>query len=157
MSLQTTKKSISNDHFFTSVEELLAQGLTVDIKVKGYSMRPFLRNEQDSVRLRAVSAEELVQGDVVLFRNHGHHTLHRYYGTEDNTLIFKGDGNPVGVERVTAADVVAVVESVTRPEGTTMLRGSKEWQRATRRSLLLKKLRKPIFQIKRVIKQIIRG
>lgn len=156
MSLRTKKITLSNDLFFESVEEMLEQGLTVDIRVKGLSMRPFLRNEQDSVRLVRVSAEELERGDVVLFRHKGHHTLHRYCGEREGKLLFKGDGNCLLEERVVAADVVARVESVVRPDGSTILRGSKGWRRATRHSLMCKALRTPIFIAKQIVKKIIR-
>lgn len=156
MSLNTKHITINNDFFFQSVEEMLAQGLSVDIKVKGLSMRPFLRNEVDSARLVKVSAEELVRGDVVLFRHHGHHTLHRYYGTREGKLIFKGDGNCRLTELAEPADIVARVVSIMRPDGTVTDYGTKDWQRKSRHSLWCKALRTPIFIAKQIVKKIIR-
>ena len=156
MALDIKKITISNDQFFHSVEEFLEQGRSVKIKVKGFSMRPFLRNEKDNVSLERVSAEELERGDVVLFRHRGHHTLHRYYGTSEGQLLFKGDGNCVGCERVSADDVVARVSSVELAEGASFQRGSKEWRRRSRKSLTCKTLRIPIFYTKHIIKKIIR-
>lgn len=156
MSLNTKQITINNDFFFQSVEEMLAQGLSVDIKVKGLSMRPFLRSEVDSAKLVKVSAEELLRGDVVLFRNNGRYTLHRYYGTKEGKLIFKGDGNCRLTEQVGPEDIVARVVSIMRPDGTVTDYGTKDWQRKSRRSLWCKALRTPIFIAKRIVKKIIR-
>ncbi len=156
MSLNTKQITIDNNLFFQSVEEMLEQGHTIDIKVKGHSMRPFLRNEQDSVRLVSVSAEGLVRGDVVLFRHRGHHTLHRYYDTREGKLIFKGDGNCRLTELAEPADVVAKVVSIIRPDGATISYGSKAWSSSSRKSLLCKALRTPIFIAKQIVKKIIR-
>lgn len=156
MSLDTKKITIENDIFFQSVEEMLGQGLTVDIKVKGLSMRPFLRDGVDSVRLVKVSAEELKHGDVVLFRHNGRHTLHRYFGTKEGKLIFKGDGNCCLTEQAEPTDVVARAISIIRPDGSATNYGTKYWRRKSRHSLICKTLRTPIFIAKQIVKKIIR-
>ena len=40
MSLNTKQITINNDFFFQSVEEMLAQGLSVDIKVTESTVKP---------------------------------------------------------------------------------------------------------------------
>ena len=60
---------LPNELFFRQVEAMLAEGQSVQIRMKGHSMRPLLRNNRDRVVVRAYGAgEEPQRGDVVLFR-----------------------------------------------------------------------------------------
>lgn len=156
MNLDRKQITIDNDIFFQSVEEMLEQGLSVDIKVKGFSMRPFLRDGIESVRLVRVSAEELKRGDVVLFRHNGRHTLHRYFGIREGKLIFKGDGNCCLTEQTEPAEVVARVARIIHPDGMVTDYGTKAWRRKSRHSLMCKALRTPIFIAKQIVKRVIR-
>jgi hypothetical protein len=47
-------KQIANDLFFASAEEFLREGRSVELRVKGFSMRPFVRNERDVVVLSPI-------------------------------------------------------------------------------------------------------
>lgn len=146
-----TEKIIPNDLFFGSVEELLHEGQSVEIRVKGYSMRPFLRNERDTVRLRPTADKELQRGMVVLFRNHSHHTLHRLHKIDGERFTFKGDGNYRQSETVGREDIVAVVNRVVR--GTrTFYYGSAEWRVRSFYSLTIKALRTAAIDIKHKLK-----
>ncbi len=151
---RSKKKILSNDLLFESVEGLLASGLSVELRIKGHSMRPFMRSDQDVVKLVATSAGGLKRGMVVLFRHNGRHVLHRFRRHKDGLLIFAGDGNSLLTERAREEDVVAHVESFER-NGKQIRYGSTQWRNLTTYSLIIKSLRTPLFITKQIIKKII--
>ena len=144
-------KIIPNDTFFASVEKLLSEGRTVEIRVKGFSMRPFLCNERDSVRLRTTDPTELCAGEVVLFRNNGHYGLHRLKTIDGGRLTFEGDGNYRSAEYVQQCDVVAVVDQICRKDRTVDY-GTAAWRRLSSYSLTVKTLRTKAIDIKHFLK-----
>ena len=120
---------IPNDVFFNSVTETLSAGTDVVLTVKGYSMFPFMRNGKDKVCLEKYDGGKLSEGDVILFRYHGKHILHRIYGistTPDGSLLYRtmGDGNVRGMEYARAGDLSGVMVSRISPSG-------REWRCST--------------------------
>lgn len=107
-------KQIPNDLFFAWVEEELAQGRQVRIRVKGTSMRPFLRNGVDDVIIAPCPAESLAQSDVILFRYRGRHLMHRIVGRRDTEYILQGDGVWASQEHCSPTDVLGKVTHVCR-------------------------------------------
>ncbi len=124
---------IPNEIFFENLLDELEDSGHVLLKVKGWSMFPFFRNEKDSVLLRSyVPAEGLKNGDVVLFRFHGRFILHRCIGKRVSVYIFRGDGNCKGTEWARPEDVVAVVEKRISPSGREWSCGSFSWKLCSR-------------------------
>ena len=149
--MNMTTKQIANDLFFASAEEFLREGRSVELRVKGFSMRPFLRNGRDVVVLSPVEGVALRKGMVVLFRYGGRHILHRYRGTSpEGRLRMEGDGNYRIVEWADKEDVVAYVESVKRG-GRVIRYGSLGWRVGSLWSLMLKVLRTAAIWTKRKI------
>jgi signal peptidase I len=114
---QYRMKSLPNRPFFDEIEEIISRGNTVTLKVKGGSMRPYLRNEKDIVVLAPFQPGELKPGAVVLFRYCNKHLLHRIIEIENDTLIIQGDGVYRGYEKVLKRDVVGIVRHIIRPAG----------------------------------------
>ncbi|MCQ2162684.1 MAG: S24/S26 family peptidase [Bacteroidales bacterium] len=112
------KMSLPNEEFFSTVEELLAEGKSVSMKPKGNSMIPFIRSGRDTVVLSPLTREVQV-GDIVLFVIAGRHILHRVFSIDGDFLTIMGDGNIRGKEHCSRADVVAVVTEIIR-EGSTV-------------------------------------
>lgn len=110
-------KQIPNDLFFAWVESEIAEGRSVQIRLKGTSMYPLLREGKDEVILSACPEKELKPMDVVLFRYHGIHILHRITHRNGDQLTMKGDGSFSTRENCSTADVVGRVEAVVRPSG----------------------------------------
>ncbi|MDR2474809.1 MAG: S24/S26 family peptidase [Bacteroidales bacterium] len=108
---------IPNRIFFEEVERLIAAGENVILKMKGESMLPFLREKKDKIVLSPCRREELLPGEVVLFRYHGRHILHRIVGRNEEELLIQGDGSLVNHEKVSTKDVVGIVRSIIRPGG----------------------------------------
>ncbi len=146
------KKQIANDLFFASVEEFLKEGRSVEMTVKGYSMRPFLRSERDVVTLAPLAMDApLRRGQVVLFRQQGRHILHRYVGERDGVCVMKGDGNYRIEEVVPRGDVVAYVSAVKLANGHRFAYRSLCWRVRTLWSRGVKLLRTVALDLKRKI------
>ncbi len=123
----------SNRLFFAQVEEMLAEGREVQLRVKGFSMRPLLRNERDVVVLAPHrSGEPLRRGEIVLFRYCGRHILHRIVRIDGDRLTLEGDGNYRQQEHCTAGDVAAVACRVIRSNGREIGCDSLRWRLQSR-------------------------
>lgn len=147
--MNTTKKSIANNLFFASVEELLAEGRCVEMIVKGFSMRPFLRNEKDVVVLAPLAGREVCVGMVVLFRYHGNYVLHRVRRVDGQTLTIEGDGNYRQTEVVTTDNVVAYVKEAVVNGGVKIRYNRMGWRCRSALSIMQKKMRTLAIDIKR--------
>ncbi len=104
---------IPNASFFALVERAIAEGRTLEIAVRGTSMRPGLVDGRHRVVLAPLDGRPLRVGTIALVRYGGRHILHRLVGRdEDGTLLFRGDNLPHTVERARESDVVGVVRSI---------------------------------------------
>ena len=148
-----TTKNIANELFFASAEEFLGEGRSVELMVKGFSMRPFLRNGRDVVVLSPVEGMEVRRGMVVLFRHAGRHVLHRVRTVEQGGVLrIEGDGNYRTIERATLGDVVAWVSEVRLGGANRGFRyGSIRWRVRSGWSLMIKRLRTAVIDVKRII------
>lgn len=145
------KKTIPNALFFATVEEMIGEGRSVEMTVKGFSMRPFLRNERDVVVLSPVDGEVLREGMVLLFRHRGAHVLHRLRAIEGERLTLEGDGNYRTVEIATKEDVVAYVSEVSLESGKKLQYNDFGWCRRTALSLARKWARTIALDVKHKI------
>jgi len=108
-----TKAKISNELFFSEVENVIQNGYKVKISVQGNSMKPFL-NDGDLAILNKVKKKHLYCGDVVLFHYNDSYVLHRIVKIKGNSVMLAGDGNFSKVEKININDVIAKVISVYR-------------------------------------------
>lgn len=89
------------------MEEILAQGHSVELTVTGNSMRPMLRHKVSRVRL--APAGDLKKGDIPLYRrDNGAFVLHRVVAREGETFTCCGD-NQWHLERNLRPDQVLAV------------------------------------------------
>lgn len=100
---------VSNEIFFAAVEERIEAGERVRITLVGISMRPTLI-EGDVLTLEPLSCNP-TPGDIVLFRYHGRHILHRIVAIENGVYTMRGD-NSVTFESCRREDIVARVVKV---------------------------------------------
>lgn len=147
------KKTIPNAIFFASVEVIIAEGRSVEMVVRGVSMRPFLRDGKDVVVLSPLPAEGVSVGMVVLFRHRGSHVLHRLVAIGPEGLIFEGDGNYRLRECATADSVVAYVSEVRKSGGRVLAYKSLAWRVWSAVCLCRKCLRRVAIDVKRTIKR----
>ena len=113
------KKTIPNDILIPEIGKLLAEGREVELRPKGNSMLPFIRQEKDSVVLLKKPGVEV--GDIVLAKTGGRFVLHRVYKMEGTALTLMGDGNVAGTERCTVDDVLGTVIRIVRPGGKSVI------------------------------------
>lgn len=119
---------LSNELFFAEVEQLISQGESVTITIKGNSMRPWLQNSKHKVIVKPLANSILQCGDIALFRYKGKHILHRVVKIENDKITFSGDGN-IGIkEQASKDDVIALVESIITPSGRVIECNSNEWK-----------------------------
>jgi hypothetical protein len=119
---------LSNELFFAEVEQLISQGESVTITIKGNSMRPWLQNSKHKVIVSPLADSILQCGDIALFRYKGKHILHRVVEIENDKITFSGDGN-IGIkEQASKDDVIALVESIITPSGRVIECNSNEWK-----------------------------
>lgn len=103
-----------NEVLLPEVADLLARGSEVEIRTKGLSMLPFIVGDRDSVRLKAFPVYEV--GDAVLAEvAKGRFVLHRIVNIEGDCVTLKGDGNLVGTESCSLADIKGKAIAVVRP------------------------------------------
>lgn len=127
---------LNNEVFFAEVEQLLSQGESVTITVKGNSMRPWLQDGKHKVVIKPYT--NCIQcGDIALFRYNGNHILHRAVKIDNNKITFAGDGNIGTKEFATTDDIIALVESIITPSGQVIECSSKEWRTKSRLWLAL--------------------
>lgn len=90
------------------IEEIVAEGGEVPVKLSGRSMEPFLVDGRDSVFFSALPNRKIRVGDVLLFRReNGVYVVHRVYSTRGGTLTFVGDSQTklepgIGYNQLTA-------------------------------------------------------
>lgn len=145
------RRVVPNALLFASVEEIIAEGKSVDITVKGFSMRPFLRDGRDAVTISPIGAQELKVGMVILFRYRNAHVLHRIRAIRDGRLRIEGDGNYRLCEEAALEDVVGYVSSITLEGGATLSYGSVRWRCRTSWSLAVKRVRTMAIWLKHKI------
>ena len=94
--LTTSEIQFANAEFLPEVVKILNEGHTVTLRLRGYSMRPFLENDRDKALL--VKPSSIKVGDPVLAEvNPLHFVLHRIDSIEGDNVTLRGDGN-LGVE-----------------------------------------------------------
>lgn len=147
-------KTIKNEELFADVKNIIGEGGRVHIRVKGESMRPFLRGGRDTVCLAPISGRTPERGMVVLFEHGGRHVLHRIRKVRGSDLIIRGDGNYRTAEKSDTGHVLAYVESIGRGEGVIAYR-SLRWRWLTFVSLAAKILRRVRYDLGRMARGVI--
>ncbi len=109
-------KEYPNSEIFKCVVEEIANGKNVQLRVKGNSMFPFIR-EGDCIILIPCNLSKLQIGDVVLFNYNKEVHLHRLIDKKENNLILQGDGNINAVEIVELQDIIAKLQQIIRKKG----------------------------------------
>ena len=106
-------KEYPNSEIFKCVVEESAEGKKVQLRVKGNSMLPFIR-EGDCIILIPCNPSSLKIGDVVLFNHNKVVHLHRLIDKKENNLVLQGDGNINTKEIVELQDVIAKLQQIIR-------------------------------------------
>ena len=108
------KVVLPNDVFLDEVAHLLGEGREVVITPKGRSMLPFIRGEEDHVKL--CKPDSLRVGDIVLAYFENRYVLHRIVAIDGDKITLMGDGNLMGIEQGDRSDVVGKVVEIITPD-----------------------------------------
>lgn len=107
---------VQNKEFLPIVRDQLRQGHTVTLPTRGYSMRPFLEHDRDSVTLEYT--ETVNVGDAILAEvKPGVYVLHRVVDVAE-VITLQGDGNYRSTEQCTKDNVLGVVIQYVYPDKT---------------------------------------
>lgn len=105
--------SLPNEELLPEICRMLAEGISVTLRGKGDSMRPFIVNKRDSVVLR--KAGKLQCGDIVLAEVAPQkYVLHRIIRMENGQFILRGDGNLYGTEQCDRQHISGYVTAIVR-------------------------------------------
>lgn len=144
-------KQIPNDLFFAQVEEEIACGREVRIRLVGTSMRPWLKGGVDELVVAPCQPDTLQLLDVVLFRYHGHHVLHRIVHISTDGYTLQGDGVWASQEHCTEADIVGRVSCICRPSCRPLPVTAFSWRFRSRVWHLLRPFRRWLLRICRIL------
>lgn len=102
-----TEVKMANSVLLPEIVRLLNEGHTVTLRLRGFSMRPFLEDGRDKALLtKAVSPKV---GDPVLAEiEPKHFVLHRIISIQGDNVVLRGDGN-LGTEHCKLGDVKGAV------------------------------------------------
>jgi hypothetical protein len=104
------KRVLPNEVLLEEAGKLLDEGRDVTFTPLGSSMLPFIRGGKDSVTLRKMPSAQV--GNIVLVRLPGRYVLHRIIALEGEKVTLMGDGNLVGTENCTTADIMGTVTAI---------------------------------------------
>lgn len=145
---------VPNDLFFSWVESEIAEGRSVQFRLKGVSMYPLIRGGKDEILVSPCSREKLAPMDVVLFRYKGRHVLHRIIRREGNGLTIQGDGSYVAKEECTVDDVIGKVQAIIRPSGKVISVNSWKWKLPSYIWSKIGPLKNPILRLLHYVSKI---
>ena len=112
---------IPNELFFAEVQAQIRQGKKVKIRVRGNSMLPFIRNNDEAL-LIPPTPEHIKKGTpVVAQTDELGIVLHRIYHIEGNRITLLGDGNVNQFEHTSPDRIIATVSHYYRGKHTLKL------------------------------------
>jgi hypothetical protein len=114
----STSIYIPNQLFFAEVQAQIRQGKKVKIKVRGNSMLPFIRNNDEALLIPPIP-EHIKKGiPVVAQTDELGIVLHRIYHIEGNRITLLGDGNINQFEHTSPDHIIATVSHYYRGKHT---------------------------------------
>lgn len=123
--LKVREIKLSNAEFLPEIVKLMDEGHTVTLRLRGFSMRPFLEDNRDKALMTKATNPKV--GDPVLAEiEPKHFVLHRIIAIDGDNVTLRGDGN-LGNEYCTLGDVKGAVIGFYR-KGRTMLDRTDGWK-----------------------------
>ena len=104
--IQIREIQFSNAELLPEIVKLINEGHTVTLRLKGFSMRPFLENNRDKALL--TKPKDIKVGMPVLAQiSPGTYVLHRIVDIKGDSITLLGDGN-LNTESCSRKDVEAL-------------------------------------------------
>lgn len=105
--LEITEVQFPNATILPQIVQLMDEGHTVTLRLRGFSMRPFLEDNRDKALMTKAVAPKV--GDAVLAEvRPKFYVLHRIIKIDGDDVTLRGDGN-LGVENCKLKDVKGFV------------------------------------------------
>lgn len=124
----TKTKTIDKAVMMEEIRQMISEGKTVTITLKGNSMNPFIVHLRDQMTLGPWKDEEIRKGTVALVKDiYGNYLIHRIIKREGNKVTLLGDGNVAQTETATLDNVIGIMRSLTR-KGRTYTPKSLTWR-----------------------------
>jgi hypothetical protein len=125
--IEIKEVQFANAILLPEIVKMLDEGHTVTLRLRGYSMRPFLEDNRDKALL--TKAIDPKVGDPVLAEvGPKHFVLHRIVKIEGDAVTLRGDGN-LGDEHCRLQDVKGAVIGFYRKGRTTLDRtDGRKWR-----------------------------
>ena len=116
-----------NAHFIPELIRFMEEGHTVTLRLKGFSMRPFLEDTRDKALMR--KATHPAVGDAVLAEiGPRHYVIHRIVKIEGDHVTLRGDGN-IRTEHCRLSNIKAEMVGFYRKGRTTLDRtDGRKWK-----------------------------
>ncbi|MBP8777903.1 MAG: S24/S26 family peptidase [Bacteroidaceae bacterium] len=117
--------TVPNTILLPEVHQLLQEGHTVTLLVRGNSMNPFLVDRRDKVIIAPLPPDGPMIGDLPLAydRQNQRYVLHRLIRKEGTNYILMGDGNLKGTESILPDDLIGIVTHLQRKGRTYSIQG----------------------------------
>lgn len=104
---QKIEMQFPNSIIMPEIVNMLNEGHTVTLRLRGFSMRPFLEDGRDKALLK--KPEIIRSGDPVLAEiSKGVYVLHRIIKIEGSNVTLRGDGN-INTEACHISDIKGIV------------------------------------------------
>lgn len=124
----THTKLIDKTTMMEEIRQMISEGKTVTITLKGNSMNPFIVHVRDHMTLGPWKDEDIRKGTVALVKDiRGNYLIHRIIKREGNKVTLLGDGNVAQTETATLDNVIGIMQSLTR-KGRTYTPKSLTWR-----------------------------
>lgn len=105
--IKITEVKFANELLIPEIIRMMDEGHTVTLRLRGFSMRPFLEDNRDKALL--TKAKNIKVGDAVLAETAPkRYVLHRVVAIEGDHVTLRGDGN-LGCEHCRKEDVKGFV------------------------------------------------
>jgi hypothetical protein len=123
--LEITEIQFQNAVILPEIVKMMEEGHTVTLRLRGFSMRPFLEDNRDKALMTKAVAPKV--GDAVLAEiRPKFFVLHRIISIDGDNVTLRGDGN-LGVEKCQLKDVKGFVIGFYR-KGRTKLDKTNGWK-----------------------------
>lgn len=146
------RKLVVPNSFLSEAAEALRAGQTVKLHIDGQSMYPFIHGGKDLVEVVPCPPEgELPLYCCPFYQWEGRYMIHRYIGREGDECLMLGDGNLVRIERVKRGDIIGLLRTIYRPDGTEQVCTEARWLRRAHWWVLLRPLRRFLLPLCRLL------
>lgn len=106
-------EQLSEQLYFSDIEELVSSGHSVKIPIQGNSMYPFLIEGRDHVSIKKDGT--ISKGDIILVKTPEHqYILHRVYNISHDKYILMGDRNLHILEVCMKKNIIGKVYEIER-------------------------------------------